>query len=484
MSLWAKVNLRCYKIHFFVAREVMEKIYNDVLVTDITEDGRGVARVDGQVIFIKGAVPGDKVVARVFKRKRRFLEAELAELIESSSQRLIPLCNHFGNCGGCKWQHLNYKSQLFFKEKQVKDALERLAGISAPAIAGILASDEFFNYRNKLEFTFSSREWLTRPQLDDKTYIAKPALGFHVPGQFDKVLNIEQCLLQSDLQNKIRNRLKETALKNNIPFYNIKAQDGFLRNVVFRSNSKGDWMMVLVVFENNPELIQILLDDAVQNFPELKSVYYIVNGKKNDNYSDLLPELFYGKEFLEEVFDELKFKIGAATFFQTNTNQAYRLYNITREFAGLTGNENVYDLYTGTGTIALFVAGKSKFVTGIEYVPESIEAAKENAQTNKISNVAFYAGDMKDIFGKEIFDRHGKPDVIITDPPRAGMHADVVKNIMESGSSKVVYVSCNPATQARDIKLMSDKYAFIKAQPVDMFPQTSHVENVALLELI
>lgn len=462
----------------------MEKIYKDVLIIDITDDGRGVARVNGQVMFVKDTVPGDKIVAKVYKKKRRFLEAEIEELIEPSKIRTSPVCDHFGNCGGCKWQHLEYKNQLLFKEKQVKDALERLAGITSPSISKIIGSDNIFEYRNKLEFTFSHREWLTRSQLVDKSFVAKEALGFHVPGQFDKVLNIELCHLQPTLHNKIRNRLKETALKKNISFFNLKTQEGFLRNIVFRSNLKGEWMLILIVYENKPELVEALLNDLIENFPELKSIYYIINEKKNDNYADLNPLLFFGDAFIEEEFDDLKFRIGPKTFFQTNTSQAHKLYATTREFTGLSGSENVYDLYTGTGTIALYVARQSRFVTGIEYVLESIKAAKENAVVNNISNTAFYSGDIKDIFGKEIFEKHGKPDVIITDPPRAGMHQDVVKNILMSEAKKVVYVSCNAATQARDLKMMNDKYVFIKAQPVDMFPHTSHVENVALLELI
>lgn len=462
----------------------MEKIYKDVLIIDITDDGRGVARVNGQVMFVNDTVPGDKIVAKVYKKKRRFLEAEIEELIEPSKIRTSPICDHFGNCGGCKWQHLEYKNQLLFKEKQVKDALERLAGITSPSISKIIGSDNIFEYRNKLEFTFSHREWLTRSQLVDKSFVAKEALGFHVPGQFDKVLNIELCHLQPTLHNKIRNRLKETALKKNISFFNLKTQEGFLRNIVFRSNLKGEWMLILIVYENKPELVEALLNDLIENFPELKSIYYIINEKKNDNYADLNPLLFFGDAFIEEEFDDLKFRIGPKTFFQTNTSQANKLYATTREFTGLSGSENVYDLYTGTGTIALYVARQSRFVTGIEYVLESIKAAKENAVVNNISNTAFYSGDIKDIFGKEIFEKHGKPDVIITDPPRAGMHQDVVKNILMSEAKKVVYVSCNAATQARDLKMMNDKYVFIKAQPVDMFPHTSHVENVALLELI
>lgn len=462
----------------------MEKIYSNVLITDIIEDGRGVARVNGQVVFVKDTVPGDKVTVKIYKKRRRFLEAELVELIEPSEERTSPLCKHFGDCGGCKWQHLEYKGQLLFKEKQVKDSLERLAGISSPFISEIICSDNIFEYRNKLEFTFSKREWLTRSQLADKSFVAKEALGFHVPGQFDKVLNIEQCHLQPLLNNKIRNRLKETALKNNITFYKIKEQEGFLRNLVFRSNLKNEWMLILIVNEYKPEVIELLLNDLIKNYPELKSVYYIVNGKKNDSYTDLKPVLFFGTAFIEEEFEDLKFIIGPKTFFQTNTKQAHKLYAVTREFAGLSGQENVYDLYTGTGTIALYVAKQAKFVTGIEYVPESIETAKENAVVNNISNTAFYAGDMKDVLGEEIFEKHGIPDVIITDPPRAGMHEDVVRKIIMSGAMRVVYVSCNPATQARDLKMMNDKYAFIKTQPVDMFPHTSHVENVVLLELI
>lgn len=462
----------------------MEKIYTDVLITDITEDGRGVARIDGQVIFVKDTVPGDIVAAKVYKKKRRFLEAELRELSKESPNRISPLCLHFGSCGGCKWQHLEYKNQLLFKEKQVKDALERLAGISSPYISGIIGSEEIFEYRNKLEFTFSNREWLSQAQVADKSYLAKPALGFHVPGQFDKVLNIEQCHLQNLLQNRIRNRVKETALKNNIPFFNIKTHEGFLRNVVFRSSLSHEWMLILIVYENKPELVELLLNDLVKNFPELKSVYYIVNEKKNDNYSDLNPILFFGDAYINEEFDGLKFRIGPKTFFQTNSKQAHKLYSITSEFADLNGHENVFDLYTGTGTIALYIARRANFVTGIEYVPESIEAAKENALANNISNTAFYAGDMKEVFKEEIFEKHGKPDVIITDPPRSGMHEEVVRKILLSGAKRIVYVSCNPSTQARDLKIMNDKYIFIKAQPVDMFPHTSHVENVALLELI
>lgn len=460
----------------------MENLINNLQITDITEDGRGIARVNNQVVFVKNTVPGDVVDAMIYRKKRRFLEGEMKQLVVPSNYRTQPLCSHFGVCGGCKWQHLEYNEQLKYKQKQVNDALERLAGINEPVVLPIIPSQQVFNYRNKLEFTFSNKEWMTKSQLDDKNYTGKPALGFHMAGLFDKVLNIEECHLQSNFQNKIRNRLKETALKNHVSFYNIKSQDGFLRNLVLRNNQAGDWMVVLIVKEDCQEWIELLLTDLITNFKEVKSAYYIVNGKKNDNYSDLNPILFYGEETIIEKLDELNFKIGPKTFFQTNTAQAINLYRVAKEYASLTGFENVYDLYTGTGTIALYVAGNAKHVTGVEYVQASIDAAHINSKENGVNNVAFYSGDMKDVFSELLFQKHGNPDVIITDPPRAGMHEEVVKAIAKSGAQRVVYVSCNAPTQARDIKMMSDQYAFVKAQPVDMFPHTSHVENVALLE--
>ena len=458
------------------------KLIPSLTITDITEDGRGIGRHNNQVIFVKHTVPGDVVNANVYRHKKKYAEAELSELLTPSIHRTVPFCQHFGICGGCKWQHLNYEQQLAFKQKQVYDALTRLANIENPAIADIKASATTKYYRNKLEFSFSNREWMTLEQISNPDFVNTPALGFHIPQHFDKILNINECFLQPTLQNNIRNFIKDIAIKENLEFFNPKSQEGFLRNIVFRNTLAGEWMLVLIVKENNIAAIENILNKTIEAFKELTSVYYIVNEKRNDSFADLTPVLFSGNAHITEKLDALEFKIGPKTFFQTNTTQALELYRITKKFAALTGNEVVYDLYTGTGTIALYLAQNCKHITGVDYIPESIEAAHENAANNSIANATFYAGDIKNVFNAELISKHGNADVIITDPPRAGMHEDVVKTIIESNAARLVYVSCNPATQARDIKLLSTHYSFIKSQPVDMFPQTSHVENVVLLQ--
>ena len=460
-----------------------KKFLNNIQVIDIAEEGKGVGKSDDLVIFIDKAVPGDVVDVELLRRKKKFYEGRIQNIVKPSDHRTEPFCEHFGVCGGCKWQHLNYDAQLLFKQKSVVDALQRLAKVNTSGIEPILGSKETSYYRNKLEYTFSDKRWLTDGDMRSDQEMEMNALGYHIPGRFDKILDIEHCYLQADPSNTIRNKVREYALANKISFYNLKNHEGSLRNLIIRTSSTGELMVIVVFAYVEEEQIKGMMEFISNEFKNLKSLLYIINQKKNDTIFDQDIHVFEGADHIFENMNGLKFKIGPKSFYQTNSDQAYELYKITKDFAGFKGDELVYDLYTGAGTIANFIAGSVKSVVGIEYVPTAIEDAKINSEINAIKNTSFFAGDMKDILNVEFIQTHGKPDVVITDPPRAGMHADVVKRLLEMEAEKIVYVSCNAATQARDIALMKDKYEVSRIRPVDMFPHTQHVENVVLLTL-
>jgi len=438
---------------------------------------------EGQTILIEGAVPGDVVNVMVYKKRKSFLQARVTDVVSYSPHRVTPKCEHFGVCGGCKWQNLNYDAQLKFKQDEVKSNLIRIGGFENLSISPILGSEDIYYYRNKLEFSFSNSRWLTEDEINrtDEIY-ERDALGFHIPGQWSKVLDIKECHLQESPSNEIRLAIKKFAIENNYEFFDLRNQQGFLRTMMLRSNQKGEFMVLIQFFKEDKEKRIALLEHLKSKFPQIVSLLYTINPKGNDSIYDLDIETYYGEDHLMEEMEGLKFKIGPKSFYQTNAKQAYELYKITREFADLKGNELVYDLYTGTGTIAQFVAKNAKKVIGVEAVQEAIDAAKENAERNGIDNCDFFCGDMKDIFDQEFIEKNGKPDVIITDPPRDGMHKNVIENILKINPLRVVYVSCNSATQARDLALMKDQYRIVKSQAVDMFPQTHHVENVVLLE--
>ena len=459
-------------------------LFEEVTVENIGAEGKSIARVDSMVVFVKDAVPGDVVDLQVFRKKGRYMEARVVRFHSYSEQRTDPFCEHFGVCGGCKWQHLPYDRQLHYKEQQVVDAFRHIAGVEIPESLPILASDPITRYRNKMEYTFSNHRWL----LDHETKQETPfehtnAVGLHVPGRFDKVVDIQTCYLQGEPTNKIRNLLRDLAIEKGLSFYDHRTNEGFLRNLIVRTSSLGEVMVILSVQYDKPELYE-LLDAVKEKYPGLISLMYVINPKKNETLYDQDIKVWAGQDHIFEELEGLKFKIGPKSFFQTNSYQALRLYQVAREFAGLKGDEILYDLYTGTGTIANFMAGKASSVVGIESVPESIEDAKINSEINGIGNTHFFAGDMKDIFTDSFITENGKPHVIITDPPRAGMHAKVVEQILKIAPKRIVYVSCNPATQARDVELLGRSYRVTKIQPVDMFPHTHHVENVALLEAI
>lgn len=449
-------------------------------------EGKSIARVDDYVVFVPYVVPGDVIDIQVKRKRHRYAEGVAVKFHQYSEQRVTPFCQHFGVCGGCKWQCLPYEAQLQHKQKQITDNLERIGKIELPEISPILGSKQTTYYRNKLEFTFSNKRWLTEEEIQqDVKYDQMNALGFHIPGAFDKVLAIEKCWLQTELSNEIRNAIRDFAIENNFPFFDLRSQEGILRNMVIRTSTTGELMVILLAkIEQQEEMVlfEKLLQFVGNQFPQITSLLYVVNNKRNDTFADLEVNVFKGNDHIFEEMEGLRFKIGPKSFYQTNSEQAYELYKITREFAGLTGNELVYDLYTGTGTIANFVAKKAKKVIGIEYVPEAIEDAKVNSALNQIDNTLFYAGDMKDMLTQEFINEHGRPDVIITDPPRAGMHQDVVDTLLFAHPERIVYVSCNPATQARDLALLDKAYQVKAVQPVDMFPHTQHVENVVLLE--
>lgn len=458
------------------------KVFHDIEVIDIAEEGKGVAKHEELVLFVDRGVPGDVVDVEVFKKKKNFAEARVLAIKKASTVRVEPFCAHFGVCGGCKWQHMDYTAQLLYKQKSVENALSRIGHVDVSEIEDILPSQQTRYYRNKLEYTFSNKRWLT--SIDEEVIPEEmSALGFHVPKRFDKILQIDHCYLQADPSNSIRNSIGEFAKSNGISFYDLREHTGALRNLIIRTASTGEVMVVVVFAYPTDGEIQQLMQFVDQTFPALTSLLYVVNQKKNDTIFDQDIELYKGRDYIYEEMEGLKFKVGAKSFYQTNSSQAYELYKITRDFADLSGNEIVYDLYTGAGTIANFVARQAERVIGIEYVPTAIDDARINSANNGITNTQFFAGDMKDVLTADFVAAHGRPDVIITDPPRAGMHGDVVKRILEIEAPKVVYVSCNASTQARDVSLLAEKYDVERIKPVDMFPQTQHVENVVLLKL-
>ena len=449
-------------------------------------EGKAVAKVNDLVIFVPYVVPGDVADLQIKRKKNHYAEAVAVKLHEASPMRTEPFCQHFGVCGGCKWQCLDYDDQIRYKQKQVFDNLTRIGKIELPEFLPILGSAKTKFYRNKLEFTFSNKRWLTEEEVrQDVKYEQMNAVGFHIPGAFDKVLAIEKCWLQDDISNQIRNAIRDYAYAHGYAFFDLRNQVGLLRNMMVRTSTTGELMVLLQCKVDSPEdeaRMKEILQFTADSFPQITSLLYVINNKCNDTIGDLDVHVFKGKDHIYEEMEGLRFKIGPKSFYQTNSEQAYQLYKVARDFAGLTGNELVYDLYTGTGTIANFVARQAKKVIGIEYVPEAIEDAKVNAEINGIRNTLFYAGDMKDILTQEFINEHGRPDVIITDPPRAGMHADVINVLLFAEPRRIVYVSCNPATQARDLQLLDAKYKVAAVRPVDMFPHTQHVENVVLLE--
>lgn len=457
-----------------------------VTITDVAAEGKALAKVNDLVIFVPYVVPGDVVDLQIKRKKNHYAEAVAVKFHEYSPERAEPFCQHYGVCGGCKWQCLSYENQIKYKQKQVFDNLTRIGKVELPEFMPILGSEKTRFYRNKLEYTFSNKRWLTEEEVkQDVKYDQMNAVGFHIPGAFDKVLAIEKCWLQDDISNQIRNAIRDYAYAQELEFFNLRTQEGMLRNMMVRTSSTGELMVLLQCkIVNDTQLAQMkeLLQYVGDTFPQITSLLYVINNKCNDTIGDLDVEVFKGNDHIYEEMEGLRFKVGPKSFYQTNSEQAYNLYKVARDFAGLTGNELVYDLYTGTGTIANFVARRARKVVGIEYVPEAIEDAKENSQINGIENTLFYAGDMKDILTQDFINEHGRPDIIITDPPRAGMHNDVIDVLLFAEPRRIVYVSCNPATQARDLQLLDAKYKVTAVQPVDMFPHTHHVENVVLLE--
>lgn len=460
-------------------------IVENVEIIDIAAEGKAIAKIENMVIFVPFVIPGDVVDLQLNRRKKNYAEGKVLRFHKYSDKRTEAFCEHFGVCGGCKWQILPYDEQIRFKQKQVSDNLTRIAKVDLPEIMPILGSEKTTFYRNKLEFTFSNKKWLTQEQLNEGVSFDEmnmDALGFHIPGCFDKVLDIHKCWLQDDISNQIRNFIRDYCHKKNYSFFDLRNRGGLMRNIIVRTSTTGELMLIVVFYENCREKREDLLTAIANQFPQITSLLYIINEKANDTITDQIVLNWKGNDYIFEEMEGLQFKIGPKSFYQTNSEQAYNLYKITRDFAGLTGNELVYDLYTGTGTIANFVAKQAKKVVGIEYVEDAIEDAKVNSSINEIKNTLFFAGDMKDILTQDFINEHGRPDVIITDPPRAGMHEDVVNVILFAEPKRIVYVSCNPATQARDLALLDAKYKVIKVQPVDMFPHTHHVENVVMLE--
>lgn len=458
-------------------------ILENVLITDVAAEGKAIAKIDGMAVFVPFVVPGDIVDIQLTRKKKSYAEGRAVRFEKYSETRATPFCEHFGMCGGCKWQNLPYEEQLRFKHKQVMDNLERIGKVELPEANYIMGAPETTFYRNKLEFTFSNKRWLTEDEIaSNKEFDNMNSLGFHIPGMFDKVLNINKCWLQDDISNRIRNSVRDYCNKHDYSFFDIRKQEGLMRTLMIRNTSTGELMAIVVFFEDDQEKRDSLMQYIAEQFPEITSLLYVINQKGNDTITDQEIITYKGSEAIYEEMEGLRFKIGPKSFYQTNSEQAYHLYEVAREFAQLTGNELVYDLYTGTGTIANFVARDAKKVVGIEYVEEAIEDAKVNSTNNNIDNTLFFAGDMKDILNQEFINEHGRPDIIITDPPRAGMHDDVINTILFAEPKRIVYVSCNPATQARDINLLDVKYKVTKIQPVDMFPHTHHVENVVLME--
>ena len=468
-----------------MARKITNKIvFDHIKVLDAGAKGVSVAKApDGKVIFIPNVVPGDVVDIQTLKKRKAYYEGKAVRFHEFSEHRIEPICEHFGVCGGCKWQNMKYSQQLFYKQNEVKNHLQRIGKIELPEFEPILGSEKQFFYRNKMEFGFSNSRWLTQDEIESQDELGnRNALGFHIPKMWDKILDINKCHLQEDPSNAIRNEIREFANLNNLTFFNPRSHEGLLRTLMLRTASTGEIMVLIQFFEDDKQNRELLLDHLYEKFPQITSLQYVINSKANDTLYDTNIKLYKGRDYILEEMEGLKFSINAKSFYQTNSDQAYELYKITRDFAGLTGNEIVYDLYTGTGTIAQFVSKKAKKVIGVESVPEAIEDAKANAKRNEITNCEFFVGDMKVVFNEAFIANHGKPDVIITDPPRDGMHKDVIEQILKIEPQKVVYVSCNSATQARDLALMDEKYKVTRVRPVDMFPQTHHVENVVLLE--
>lgn len=461
-------------------------LYENVEITGIAAEGKALTRIDDCVVFVPYTVPGDVVDLQITKKKHSFMEARVERYVRLSEKRCEPVCPHYGECGGCKWQILPYEEQLRYKQQQIVDNLTRIGKVELPEISPILGSKHVYEYRNKLEFSCSDKKWISWDAIReaggidnvDKSY----GIGFHIPGAFDKVLDIQECHLMPKINDDIRNFIRDYAKSHGLTFYDERSHSGFLRTIVLRSNHKQEIMLTLSFAENRPTDRDALLEAVHVRFPEITALVWVLNEKFNDTIGDLEIHTYFGNDHIIEEMEDLRFKVGPKSFYQTNTEQAYELYKVAREFAGLTGNELVFDLYTGTGTIAQFVAKKAKQVIGIEYVPEAIEDAKINAEFNGIENTFFFAGDMKKVLDKQFIERYGRPDVIITDPPRAGMDEDVVNTILFAAPKRIVYVSCNPATQARDLALLDVDYRVLKVQPVDMFPHTQHVENVVLLE--
>ncbi len=494
-----------------MGRKKQLPILRGVTITDIGSEGNAIAKVDEMVLFVPGMIPGDVVDVRVTKKKKRYMEGVALAVTSPSPDRITPPCRHFGVCGGCRWQHLPYERQLFYKAQQVRDNLTRIGHTPIPAIDPIVGSEKIYGYRNKLEFTFSERRWMTGEELE--SWIASkesrkegdpagnaasesqkegghagiaapshsPAVGFHIPGIYDKVLDITECHLMSEPSDSIRNEIRRYALERNLPFYDFREHRGFLRTMFVRITTGGEVMVVLVTKDSHANERERLLEHIAERFPEITSLWYIINEKKNDSIADLSPVHFRGSEYITEEMEGLRFRIRPKSFYQTNSPQAAKLYGIVKEFAQLKGDEIVYDLYTGTGTIACYLASVAAKVTGIEYIGEAVDDARINARENGIGNAEFIAGDIRDIFNEKLFAERGRPDVIITDPPRAGMHGDVTLAMLRSGAEKIIYVSCNPATQARDIDILSEGYEVLRVRPIDMFPHTFHVENVVLL---
>ena len=454
-----------------------------VTITGVAAEGKAMAKVDGMALFVPFAAPGDVADIQITRKKSSFAEGRVVRFRQLSSLRSEPFCQHFGVCGGCKWQHLPYEEQLRHKQQQVEDSLTRIGKVELPVITPILGAPQTTFYRNKMEYTFSDKRWLTNEEVrSGQEFGQMNALGFHIPGMYDKVLDIEKCWLQDDLANHIRNSIRGYCLEHGYSFFDLRNQAGLMRTLLIRNSSIGEWMVIVVFYEDDREKVEGLMGYLANEFPQITSLLYIINSKANDTITDQEVLVWKGRDHIIEEMEGLQFRIGPKSFYQTNSEQAHHLYEVARSFAQLTGEERVYDLYTGTGTIANFVARNAKEVIGIEYVEEAIADAKINAQINGIGNTRFYAGDMKNVLTAEFIAEQGRPDVVITDPPRAGMHDDVVQAILLAAPQRIVYVSCNPATQARDLNLLDAAYRVTRVQPVDMFPHTHHVENVVLLE--
>lgn len=464
-------------------RKEKQFILENIRIQDIAAEGKCLTRHEGTVIFVEGAVaPGDLVDLRVLRKKKNFMEAVATQIHETSNLRVQPVCEHFGVCGGCKWQHIQYETQLKYKQQQVVDSLERIAKVKLPTVSPILPSAQTYFYRNKLEFTFSPNRWLTSEEVQSADNFERQALGFHIPRRFDKILDLRNCYLQPAPSNDIRLAVKQYALDHKLSFFNNVKFEGLLRNLIIRTTDTGETMVIMQFYYEDQPAITGLLSHLRDTFPQITSLQYVINSKGNDTFNDLEVISFHGEPFITERMEDLQFRIGPKSFYQTNARQAYELYRIARTYAAIQSHETVYDLYTGTGTIANFVARQAKKVVGLEYVPMAIEDAKANSAINGITNTAFFAGDIKNLLTEEFLRTNGRPDVVITDPPRAGMDTAVTEMLLKASPERIVYVSCNPATQARDLALLDEQYELKAVQPVDMFPQTHHVENVVLLQ--